>query len=55
MRDEYDDFSNPFDKDNVWMNIWDGLFPSSRALYSRDEVLQTNATLAENEEKESLV
>ena len=52
MRDEYDDFSNPFDKDNVWKNIWDGLFPSPRALYSRDEVLQANAALIKNPESD---
>ena len=47
LRDEYDDFSNPFDSGNVWTNIWDGLFPSHRPYYSRQEVLgDGSATVA---------
>jgi len=40
MRDEYDDYSNPFDTGSVWTNAWDGLFPPSTPFFSRDEVLR---------------
>lgn len=55
LRDEYDDFSNPFDSGNAWANIWDGLFPSHRAYYSREEVIgdSNTATTGDSNEKGS--
>lgn len=42
LRDERGRFSNPFDKGSVWKNIMDGLFPSSKSYFTREEVLRDN-------------
>ena len=39
FRDEHDDFDNPFNWGNASMNIIDGLFPSSKLLYSRKDAI----------------
>lgn len=40
LHDEYDDFNNPFDKGNMWLNIIDGLFPSAHLYYRREDILR---------------
>ena len=39
MRDEFDDFQNPFDRGHWWTNTIDSMFPMSKSFYSREEVV----------------
>lgn len=41
FRDEQNNWSNPFDKGSPWKNTMDGLFPSKKLYYTREEVLQS--------------
>jgi hypothetical protein len=38
LRNEFRMFSNPFDRGDKWSNILDGLFPSKKLYYHRDDV-----------------
>ena len=40
FKDEYDDFSNPFNRGSTFANILDGLFPSAKLFYSRADVIK---------------
>ena len=40
LRDDRGRFHNPFDKGSAWKNIMDGIFPSTKSYYTRDEVLR---------------
>jgi hypothetical protein len=38
--DEYSRFSNPFDLGSTGKNVMDGVFPSPKVFYTRDEVVR---------------
>ena len=38
LRNEFRMFSNPFDRGDKWSNLLDGLFPSKKLYYRRDDV-----------------
>ncbi len=39
LHNEFSRYSNPFDKYSRWNNFWDGMFPSNKSFFSREEVL----------------
>ncbi len=44
LHNEFGHFSNPFDKGTDLNNFWDGLFPSDKVFFTRDEVIQHRRT-----------
>jgi hypothetical protein len=40
MKNEFNVLHNPFDKGSFWSNVIDGLFPSGKTYYNRDEIVR---------------
>ncbi len=53
MKNEFNVLHNPFDKGDFWSNVWDGLFPSDKPFYNRDEI--ANFSIRNGERGESAV
>lgn len=40
MKNEFNVVQNPFDRGSAWLNFVDGMFPTTKAYYSRDDVIR---------------
>ena len=53
LHNSYNIFDNPFDKGDQAKNIIDGLFPSTKMYYTREEVVSDKMSAAEGDDKGS--